>query len=113
MCIRDREDPDAAAVDRGDFGRDLVVNVAGGELRLKGDRILALVEPALDTALALAEPKSENGIHLKSFCESGVGCPDNTPNTANHRRISGFLKKSTRKGENPSLVQGLVRSASW
>jgi hypothetical protein len=82
-----------------------VVNVTGGELRLKGDRIPVLVEPALDTALALAEPKSENGLHLKSFCASGVGWPDNSPNTANRRRISSFPKNLRERERIPRLFK--------
>ena len=64
--------PDAAAGDGPGFGRHLVMNVAGRELRLVGDRIARLVEPAFDSVLAIAEPATENGLHLKSFRGRGA-----------------------------------------
>src|ERR1700733_12748381 len=99
------EDANAATIDSGHLRRNVIVDIAGGELRFKGHRVVFLVEPAINSALALAEPKFENGIHLKSFCGSGDWWTDNEPNTANHRRISSFLKKPREGARNPRLFK--------
>ena len=101
--------PDAAAGDGPGFGRDLVMNVAGRELRFEGDRIARLVKPAFDPLLAIAEPAAENGLHLKSFRGRGAW---ECCYFLKHRRTPKdfrFFQPTNAKCEQPSLVQGLAQ----
>ena len=69
---QEMDGPDAATGNSAGLVRHLVVNVAGSELWSEGEGIILLVEPALDSALDLAEPAVENDLHLKSFRVRGA-----------------------------------------
>jgi hypothetical protein len=61
------EHPNAAAADGARFVGDFVVNVAGGELRLKRNGIARFIKATANPILAFGEPVADNAIHLKSF----------------------------------------------
>src|ERR1700682_4867297 len=70
---QDVEGGDAAAVDGVSAIRDFVLDVSGTEHGLPtNDWALGFIEATLDATLAILEPTSENGAHLKSSVGFGV-----------------------------------------
>ena len=100
--------PDASLDDGSVSVRNVIVNVAGRELRPKGHGILFFIQAAFQTTLAFVEPAGENRSHLKSSCGRGAWECSYFIKHRKSRRISSFFQNQSKKIRKSSLVQGLV-----
>src|SRR5205085_9157739 len=99
--------PQASAVDAFGLGGHVVVDVLGLEHGATLLVPLLLAQPALDPALAIAEPLLYPGFHLKYLRPWGMGEPCHTPISLETPRYFKFFPEGGPPGAGETLVQGL------